>query len=494
MKKYITKRNIIFAAVNVLLLILIGLCIWKCSVYSNTLLSQQAAEVWKGESKERFAQVSCFLPVDAKTDVGSIHSFRLKIDKKLVEAGVDPPEEGKLWTDAYSAKGSIQVTGDKGSSAATVLGVGGNFFLFHPYYLMSGSYIYPEDIMQDRVVLDSELAWKLFGSSSLEGMTVTINGEPFLIAGVVRRETDKFSQKAYLSDPMIFMSQTAYAQLTEDEGIDCYELAMLDPISDYAKTVLKDNFPVGKGEIVSNSTRYNFSGIYGIFKNFGNRVMRNSAVIFPYWENAARLSEEHIARLWVVMAVLGLFPLVCLVWILVLVMKWLIKKLKQGALAIKEAWEDRYGRMEKFRERRRIKKENKASKQIGEQDDVSENVLSEEALAEDAPGEEALAEVPANPDEDTLQELTPKETVNPDEAFQEFFSREKLVKEKAAKKEKQPKEKKPKRKRGYRPPQIVEEFENPFVEASVKSADVYDEKAVAMDVESIVRELMQEDK
>ena len=456
MKKYITKRNIIFAAINVLLLILIGLCLWKCSVYSNTLLSQQAAEAWKGESEERFAQVSCFLPVDAKTDVSAIQGFRSKIDKKLVEAGVEPPEEGKLWTDAYSVKGSIQVSGDKGSSAATAMGIGGNFFLFHPYYLMSGSYIYPEDIMQDRVVLDSELAWKLFGSSSLEGMTVTINGEPFFVAGVVRRETDKFSQKAYSGDPMIFMSQEAYVQLTEDTGIDCYELAMMDPISDYAKTVLKDNFPVGNGEIVSNSTRYDFSGIFGMFKNFGSRVMRTVPVALPYWENAARLSEEYIARLWVIMAILGLFPLVCLVWLLVLLFKWLSKKLRQGAAAAKEAWEDRYGRMEECKQRRLARRRKKAG-------------LEGEAPGETGEQISELAQLPIEESDDTLEY-----SEDDDSAFREFFSAERTVEKKHSKREKHLKEKKPRRKRGYRPPEIPESFENPFAEENT-SQSTYDE-------------------
>ena len=456
MKKYLTKRNIIFTAINLLLLILIGLCLWKCSVYSNTLLSQQAAEVWRGESKERFAQVSCFLPETAKTDVNSIRSFQKKIDQKLAEAGVEQPEEGQLWADAYSVRGTVQVSGDKGSSAATAVGVGGDFFLFHPYYLMSGSYIYPDDIMQDRVVIDSDLAWKLFGSSSLEGMTLEINGTPYYITGVVQRENDKFTQKAFSQDPLIFMSQAAYEHITEDSGIDCYELVMLDPISDYAKTVVKENFPVGNGEVVSNSTRYDFSAIFGIFKNFGSRVMRTVPVALPYWENAARLSEEYIARLWVIMAILGLFPLVCLVWLLVLLFKWLSKKLGQGAAAAKEAWEDRYGRMEECKQRRLARRRKKAG-------------LEGEAPGETGEQISELAQLPIEESDDTLEY-----SEDDDSAFREFFSAERTVEKKHSKREKHLKEKKPRRKRGYRPPEILESFENPFAEENT-SQSTYDE-------------------
>ena len=36
---------------------------------------------------------------------------------------------------------------------------------------MSGSYFQEGDLMQDLVLLDEELAWILFGSSDLQGLT-----------------------------------------------------------------------------------------------------------------------------------------------------------------------------------------------------------------------------------------------------------------------------------------------------------------------------------
>jgi len=346
-------KKIIIYAVNALLLILIGICLIKIHSYGNVLLSQKAADFWAGDSDARFAQVSCFFPVDAKADVNAVSAFRATIDKKLTDAGTTLKTEGETWTDAYSAEGKVTVTGERTSSEATAIGVGGNFFLFHPYTLISGSYIGEDDIMKDRVVLDYELAWKLFGGASLEGMTVTIDGVPYYVAGVVRRETDKFSLKAFSGQPVIYMAYSTLAALDENTGIDCYEIAMPDPISNFAKTFVQDSFKSANGVAVENSTRYSFTSISGIFKNFGSRSMATTGVIYPYWENAARVTEVYIARLYVFVVLLGIFPFICLVVLAVLAVKWLTAKLKLLKFELWDAWDDRYAREAAWKEHRR---------------------------------------------------------------------------------------------------------------------------------------------
>ena len=81
-----------------------------------------------------------------------------------------PKSVKNVYTDAYCAFGKTSVTGDHGSSDASVIAVGGNYFLFHPLELVSGTYFSESDVMHDRVVLDETLAWKLFGGSNLAGM------------------------------------------------------------------------------------------------------------------------------------------------------------------------------------------------------------------------------------------------------------------------------------------------------------------------------------
>jgi hypothetical protein len=54
------------------------------------------------------------------------------------------------------------------------------------------------------------LAWKLFGGSNLAGMTVTIGDKPFVVAGVVKRESDKADKAAYDGGAGLYMLYDAY--------------------------------------------------------------------------------------------------------------------------------------------------------------------------------------------------------------------------------------------------------------------------------------------
>ena len=355
------KIKIILALVNGLLLIFVGLALIKIGAYCTTLRSQQAAHAWAGESDLRFAQVSCFFPAVTKVDVNAILSFRQGLDKKLADAGLEEKTEGTYWTDAYSAFGKLTVSSDRGASEVKAIGVGGNFFMFHPYLLRSGGYISDSDLMQDRVVLSYELAWKLFGSVDLDGMTVKINGNPYYVAGVVALENDRFSQKTLTDEPVMFMSYSALLALDENIGVTSYELAMPDPISKFVRNTVSEGFTTYSPAVVENSTRYSFTSIFNIFRDFGDRSIANTGVSYPYWENAARVSEAYIARLYVIIAVLLLLPLICLAGLLYKLVRFVVRKLKLMAFKIWDAWDDRYGRREKRQEKKRLKADMKKS-------------------------------------------------------------------------------------------------------------------------------------
>ena len=359
MKKFI-KIGLI--AVNVLLVMLIALCLWRCGSYGKTLVSQQASYLWRGESEERFAQVSLFTPVDRGLELTDIMGFRYGLDGKLGDAGIEAEENQKLWNDAYAAFSTRRVKGVKEASNVNVIGVGGDFFGFHPYELMSGSYISEDDLMGDRVVLDQELAWSLFGASDLEGMSVTIDDKPYYVAGVIKRESDKFTERAYSGGPLMFISYSSLKEMEEELKISSYELVIASPISGFGKQIMQEGFQstddAGGNLVVENSSRYSFSAIWSLFEIFGDRSVLKG------------VSEVFIARLWVVMAVLGIFPLIGLVWLFIKLMGLLSRKLKQGKAAAREAWEDRYGRMEEFKEKRAEKKRQPKKKRRERKDEL----------------------------------------------------------------------------------------------------------------------------
>ena len=334
----LTKNNIILIAVNIILVIALVICLNRSDAIKKTLRSQQAAPEWAGQSGERFAQVSAFLPQGASFNENSIRSMRESIDRALLEASLEATANRSLYVDAWSALGTASVTGERGTAQAQVIGVGGDFFLFHPLFIRDGSYIYPNDLMKDRVVLDEELAWRLFGSVYLEGMQITINSVPYYIAGVVAREKDFASSKAYTAGAGMFMSYEALSELQgRPAEITCYEIVMPDPITGFALKAFTDNFPY-KDAIVENSDRYAPSKIVDRIKNFGERSMRMDGMIYPYWENAARYTEDWLGLLLALTFLFAIFPAICsikygtkgLVFLLKLGFFAILKKIDKG--------------------------------------------------------------------------------------------------------------------------------------------------------------------
>ena len=281
-----TKRVLI---VNAVLLALALICFLAFLSLSGTLESQRAALRWAGESGGDFAQLSCFMSGSDSLDLSRIYTFRQALESRLNEESLELPEGGRPYVDAWSAMRSLGVSGEHGSATATAVAVGGDFFFFHPLRLLSGSYIAEGDYADDRVVLGRELAWRLYGSDDLAGLTVEIEGVPFIVAGVVDRDGDAASRKAQDASMALYMSYTAYCRLRgENAAAGCYEIVMPEPVRGFAESFLREKFPLGGGEIVQNSGRFGIAGSWGVLREFGTRSMHLTDVVYPDWENAAR--------------------------------------------------------------------------------------------------------------------------------------------------------------------------------------------------------------
>ena len=307
----LTGKQLFLLLLNAVLLVGVLISALRLNSVTHALCTQDAAKTWRGSNEMRFAQVSAFLTGEGKIDLSAVQTFRQTLDQALVDASLEAPEGARLYADAYSGTASVSVVSGKNTMSVKAIGVGGDWFLFHPLTLRSGSYLTGEDYMADRVVLDEELAWALFGSNDVAGLTVDIGGRPFPIAGVIHREDDFASKKAYQDGAGLFMSYDALNAVTETK-ISCYELVMPDMISGYAKSIVTDKFPVGSGAVVQNTGRYSLSNLLNIIASFGERSMNTTGVLYPYWENAARMTEDY-AALWLVLLVLfSICPLVCL--------------------------------------------------------------------------------------------------------------------------------------------------------------------------------------
>lgn len=323
MNKLSKRKRIAVAILCGVLLLTAGACFLGESALAKLLPSQSAAERWEGEGEMAYRQISCYLPVDQKINLNQIYSFRYAILDKLHEAGLEADTDTRLFRDAWCATGKLNASSDLSRGEVSVIAVGGDFFLFHPLRLLSGSYLTEDDVTDDRVLLDEETAWLLFGGTELSGLTMKLNGVPFVVSGVVEREQDFASRKAYTAGRGIYMSYEAYTRLQEDAAAGCYELVMAEPVKNFTVNFAREKFPIGQGEIVENTGRFAFGRVLGLVRQFGQRSMQKLGVVYPYWENAARCVED-----W--SALLSLLGLLCLAFPVLLSLALLFRLLKKG--------------------------------------------------------------------------------------------------------------------------------------------------------------------
>jgi len=297
------------------LLIASALCYLGYRSTAALLLSQQAAERWRGENETAFAQISCFMPSGGSVSEEEIYNFRTAMLTKLTEASFEVSADTPLIHDAWSAQGKANISNAQRRGEVNVTAVGGYFFDFHPIRLVSGNYLSPDDLMEDRVLLDRHCAWLLFGSDDVAGMSFEINGQPFYVAGVIEREQDSFSRTAWGEGMGIYMSWQAWKNLSETAGISCYELVMAEPVEGFVYRAAEEKFPIGAGEIVDNTYRFDSGRLLKMLKDSQSRSMRLSQASYPYWENAARAAEDR-CLVWLTAALVTAFlPAVLLVWL-----------------------------------------------------------------------------------------------------------------------------------------------------------------------------------
>lgn len=332
--------------VNGVLLVL-ALTLWLVSLGLKAPHREtDAAARWQGTGEQRFTQIACFLPWDAPKSAEDVILFRRSLDERLAQESL-PDSSGSLYADAYCGEGILTVTTDFGKATVKTLGVGGEFFLFHPVELRCGSLFSSRDLMQDRVVVDENLAWSLFGSKDVNGLTVYVNGIPFFVSGVIHREGNAAVDAAFSpEEPLLIMSYDAFHTLTE-QGITCYEIVLPDPVSGYGRKLVEEIFPVGDGELAEYTYRFSAENLLQVAETLGQRSMVRSRVVYPFWENALRMTEGRLAVLLVLMLICLSVPALCTVIAFVVLCvasaRWVRRKLPETVVrTIESRREKRY--------------------------------------------------------------------------------------------------------------------------------------------------------
>lgn len=359
MKRFLhslSARQIILSISGAASFLLFLILVAVISNFSSKQQSQQMADRWS--EKKDISQVSCFFSPNAEVSVDTIETFRHTIDKALQEASITQESVNpgaRLWADTFSADGKITLESDKASLEADAIGIGGDFFQFHPLNLLNGSYFSGNDLMQDYVVVDEDAAWQLFGSNDVAGMTLYIKGVPHMVTGVVKRDEGKLSEAAGLDSSLVYVSYDTLLNLGSSNGINHYEIVMPNPVSKFAYNYIEKNIGVEEKEmqVVENTTRYGFLERLKVLASFGTRSMNGKAIIYPYWENVARGYEDILGALTLAAFVFLMYPVIIIViWVIIL---WRHKT--WTARSVYHLVQDKAERrMEKLREKRKTGK------------------------------------------------------------------------------------------------------------------------------------------
>jgi hypothetical protein len=320
--------------------------------------SQQMAVRWGGGKD--VSQVSSFFAREAQVSQDTLENFRHSIDDALQANSIKEESTNpgaRLWTDAYSATGKLTVKSDRGSVDAEAIGIGGDFFQFHPEQLLYGAYFSGNDVLKDYCILDEDGAWQLFGSSDVAGQMVTISGIPHVVTGVIRRPAGKLYEEAGLDTTIVYVSYETLHDLGTDYGINHYEIVMPNPVSSFAANYIRDNIGVPEEdmEVVENSTRYDLLKRLELITKFGSRSMNGKGIIYPFWENVARGYEDITALLTFISLLFLGYSLVLAIIGVILAWKHKRWTLKSMYSKIKDKWERR-------REKSWAKKQNKKVK------------------------------------------------------------------------------------------------------------------------------------
>lgn len=317
MKGRIKLRHLIIGGLSAVCIIISLILVLICRSQINDLDHQQMAQRWSADGG--FSQVSVFYTYNAGFTADRVPELRYNIDQKLVDASVDGSYAERTWLDCYSVSQTLTLTTQSGkSSATTVYGIGGDWFQFHPLRLVSGSYFAESDLMHDLIVIDELTAWNLFGSNNCVGMTVEISGLPYIVCGVVQSDDSKANALAAGNDPVAYMS---FDMLPEGTTAHCYEALLPQPIPGFALNIVETvlgSFD-SNALFVENTDRFSIENEYDVLKNMPTRSMQTAPVVYPYWENAARLTESRLSFQYLAILLLMMVPIVsAIVWFVLL--------------------------------------------------------------------------------------------------------------------------------------------------------------------------------
>lgn len=327
MTDYLRKHLVNYIVAGALFL-MFWICQIACTVICMEPDSQTLSSRWG--AGDGYSQLSVFFSKNANETTDSIAARENTIHKTLDESSVFANGSERLMLSAYSTIDTVSISSEKSrGESARLVAVGGDFFKFHPYELVSGNYFDDyNDENGDGLIIDTLVAWKLFGGMDCAGLTVDVGDRVYVVRGVVRADDERFSETVGEGEATVFMSFDAYKKLQGENVpvIQNYEILLTNPIAGFAEDTVITALGGGDNatdewdkefEYVNNTTRYRWGSRVVRLGSFFTQTMNTKLISYPYWENRARGYEQIGTMFTLLQLMLLVYPAFCLICLIV---------------------------------------------------------------------------------------------------------------------------------------------------------------------------------
>lgn len=317
-----------------------------------------AGDRWSADG-ERFAVITLYTEQGDTLSEDQIGAWARSVDSSLLEASIAPENENaRSWAYTYAFEETLNVMGPRASASAQTIAAGGDFFVFHPLEFIYGAPFLNDSSLPNGVVLDEDLAWKLFGAVNIIGMEMTIEETPFTVVGITRRESKNgIYDYTYGERPRMYMSYAGYAKLYGDEPrITMFESAIPNAVRSFAKNIYDGVVKANEetSTVMEASDRFSLQNRYNNMKLLKYSWIRENKIEYPYWENVARVADHRCAIMMIFEVVLAAAAVISMLGSFIL--------LRLSGYSLIDSGKNIYAKIEKKRKRKPINKSKKAIK------------------------------------------------------------------------------------------------------------------------------------
>lgn len=318
-----------------------------------------AGERWSA-SGEPYAVISLYTEDGSAMSKDQVESYASSMDAALLSASVEGAENGRVWTYAYSTDVLRSVTGPKSSANAAITACGGDFFVFHPLNFIYGTSFLNDASIPNGVVIDENLAWKIFGAIDVVGMDMSVGDVTLTVVGITAAErSSEPYEYTYGDTPRIYMNYSAYYKINgQAADITTYEVTLPNPVKSFAMNIFKTAVTVNEDttSLSETSARYGVANRFENMKQLKYSWVRGDKVSYPYWENEARMIDYTCAIIMffeVIFLAIGVFS-----------MLFSFILLRVSGFTVTDVVKKRYGKFEEERAKRPVKEKKEKKEKV----------------------------------------------------------------------------------------------------------------------------------